>query len=166
MRQRLRHQHRQAPELDITAFMNLMVILVPFLLITAVFNQVNILEMNLPEPSNEEAQPPSEPPEFQLELILRKDRLEVGDKPGSMLKSFPITGDSYEVDGVHTLLKQLKSRFPEETTATILLEPDVSYDHLIQIMDAVRAYQDGSGTQYELFPDIALGDAPELKGSK
>ena len=39
---------KEAVELNITAFMNLMVILVPFLLITAVFSRLTILELNLP----------------------------------------------------------------------------------------------------------------------
>ncbi len=166
MRQRLRHQHRQAPELDITAFMNLMVILVPFLLITAVFNQVNILEMNLPAPSNEESKPPSETPPFQLEVIVRKDAIQVGDKPGSILKAIPMKEGEHDLAATHTLLKQLKVRFPEETAATILLEPEVPYNHLIQVMDTLRSYEDGNGVQYELFPDIALGDAPKDQRSK
>ena len=42
------HRHKEVVELNITAFMNLMVVLVPFLLITAVFSQVAILDLNLP----------------------------------------------------------------------------------------------------------------------
>ena len=168
MRSRFRRSHGQTPELDITAFLNLMVILVPFLLITAVFNQVNILEMNLPEQSDEEVKPPKEDePEFLLEVILRKDAVEVGDKPGNLLKSFPLKEDEYDIDGLKALLKELKARFPDHTTATLLLEPDVPYDRLIAIMDAVRTYEAGK-VQAELFPDIALGDAPvaAVKGGK
>ncbi|NIO40724.1 MAG: biopolymer transporter ExbD, partial [Burkholderiales bacterium] len=36
-------------ELDITAFMNLMVVLVPFLLITAVFSRMTVLDLTLPQ---------------------------------------------------------------------------------------------------------------------
>ena len=43
-----RHRRKDAGELNITAFMNLMVVLVPFLLITAVFSRLTILELNLP----------------------------------------------------------------------------------------------------------------------
>ena len=82
MASRFRHKHRPATDLDITAFMNLMVILVPFLLITAVFNQVSILEMNLPEQKAAENKTNEKPPEFQLEIVLRKDTLQVYDKPG------------------------------------------------------------------------------------
>ncbi len=171
MASRFRRAHRPPADLDITAFMNLMVILVPFLLITAVFNQVNILEMNLPEQKDEQAKPDEKPPAFQLELILRKDKLEVGDKPGRLLKSFPVTGEGdetgYDLKALSELLKRLKARFPDETTAMLLIEPEVPYERLIQIMDTVRLYEETDetqSTQYELFPDIALGDAPALEG--
>ena len=49
VRNRVRRSHLETPELNITAFMNLMVVLVPFLLISAVFSQLTILELNLPQ---------------------------------------------------------------------------------------------------------------------
>ena len=169
MRERLQRRDRSAPELNITAFMNLMVILVPFLLITAVFNQVNILEMNLPEQKDAQKQTDEKPPEFQLEIILRQDKLQVGDKPGRILRTIPMKGEGYDLAALSDLLKELKARFPDETTATLLLEPEVPYDNLIQVMDTVRLFEtkDGDKTiQAELFPDIALGDAPTLKGKQ
>ena len=47
-----RHHYRRRtgdpPELDMTTFLNLMVVLVPFLLITAVFSRITIVELSLP----------------------------------------------------------------------------------------------------------------------
>ncbi len=166
---RFRRPNRPAADLDITAFMNLMVILVPFLLVTAVFNQVSILEMNLPEQKAADKQNKEKPPEFQLQIILRTDIMQVSDKPGRILKSFPMKGDHYDIEGLSALLRQIKARLPDETAATLLLEPDVAYDHLIQIMDATRVMvitEDNKSTQYELFPDIAMGDAPTAKGKR
>jgi len=169
MASRFRRPHRPAADLDITAFMNLMVILVPFLLITAVFNQVSVLEMNLPEQKAAEKQTNEKPPKFQLEIVLRKDKLQVFDKPGRLVKSFAMKGDVYDIEGLSALLRSIKVRVPDETAATLLLEPDVAYDHLIQIMDTTRMIEiteDNKSTQYELFPDIAMGDAPAMKGNK
>jgi biopolymer transport protein ExbD len=59
-----RTRHTGADELNITAFMNLMVALVPFLLITAVFSRLTVLELNLP--GSESVANPDQPPEFQL----------------------------------------------------------------------------------------------------
>lgn len=169
MASRFRRPHRPTADLDITAFMNLMVILVPFLLITAVFNQVSILEMNLPEQKATEKQKNEKPPEFQLEIVLRKDKLQVYDKPGRLLKSFAMKDKAYDLEGLADLLRSIKARKPDETAATLLLEPDVPYEHLIQIMDTTRVIEitkDNKSTQYELFPDIAMGDAPAVKGKR
>ena len=61
------------------------------------------------------------------------------------------------------LLQQVKARFPDKLDATLLLEADIPYDILVQVMDSVRAarvVQAGSVQLAELFPEIAIGDAP------
>jgi len=60
---------------------------------------------------------------------------------------------------------RLKAQYPDKEDATILLEPEIAYDYLIQIMDAVRGAEvreDGSAEvqRMSLFPDISIGDAP------
>ncbi|MGA9032257.1 MAG: biopolymer transporter ExbD [Sulfuricaulis sp.] len=145
--------------MNITAFMNLMVILVPFLLITAVFTRMTILELNLPpasSSSNETKQ------ELQLEVTIRKDALEVGDRHSGLIKRIDNV-KGYDYKTLSEVMKQIKSRFPDKLNATILSEPDTSYDVLVQVMDAVRVaeiVQAGSVTRAELFPDVSIGDAP------
>ena len=87
----------EATELNITAFMNMMVILVPFLLITAVFSQTAILELNLPGASSEPAESPEQT--LQLETTVREARLEVGDRNGGVLSIID------NVDGEYNLTK-------------------------------------------------------------
>jgi len=155
-----RHRH-EAVELNITAFMNLMVILVPFLLITAVFSQVAILELNLPSSSD---QPGDEPETPQLEIIVRRDRLEVGERNAGLLTGLPATADGQDFGGLNNYLKRVKAKFPDKVDASILLEPDVPYEVLVKVMDAVRVYEatgaDDQVIQAELFPEISIGDAP------
>ena len=61
-------------------------------------------------------------------------------------------------------LQSIKYNYPDNTAASILLEPDIEYENLVLVMDAVRAIdlenKDGSFTRAELFPEISLGDAP------
>ena len=77
------HRRREVAELNITAFMNLMVILVPFLLITAVFSRLAILELNLPSSSTDSVEPPLD---LQLEIIVREGAIEVSDRNSGRLK--------------------------------------------------------------------------------
>lgn len=156
-----RRRRRQAdtPDLEITAFMNLMVVLVPFLLITAVFSKLAIIQLNLPAASST----PATEPYFQLEVVLRRDALEVGERTNGLLTRLPMVDDHYDYAGLGTYLQRIKASYPDMTNATVLLEPDVPYDTLVQVMDTLRFFdtsQDGRMVRAELFPDISIGDAP------
>ena len=165
-----RRHNVDSAELNITAFMNLMVILVPFLLITAVFSRLAILELNLPGSSTEPVEPQDQV--FQLEVIVRSDKIEVGDRNQGLLGIYPNTEDGFDFDAVGEKLSQLKERYPDKTDASILLEQDISYDTVVQIMDAVRVSVDievdeddeQQLVRSDLFPDISIGDAPVLAG--
>ncbi|MDJ0911471.1 MAG: biopolymer transporter ExbD [Woeseiaceae bacterium] len=161
-----RRQNQETAELNITAFMNLMVILVPFLLITAVFSRLTILELNLPGSSTEPVEP--EEQVFQLEIIVRDDRIEVGDRNQGLLGVYPNTDEgAYDYDALSEKLVQLKDRYEEKTDASILLESEIAYDTLVQVMDRVRiaeSVEDESIVRRDLFPDISIGDAPITDG--
>jgi biopolymer transport protein ExbD len=153
-------------ELNITAFMNLMVILVPFLLITAVFSRLAILELNLPGSSTE----PANPQElvFQLEVIVREGRIEVGDRNVGALGIYPNTADGYDYEALSAKLSEIKQSYPEKTEAAILLESNIAYDTLVQVMDRVRIQEKIEGQRIlrsDLFPDISIGDAPIVDGA-
>jgi biopolymer transport protein ExbD len=159
-----RHRHKDAVELNITAFMNLMVILVPFLLITAVFSRLAVLELNLP--TSQTQNEPDKPPQFQLEITVRSNSIEVGDRNSGVLNRFERNDQGYELRKLSDYLVQIKRKFPDKTDATLLLEPDISYETLVSIMDTVRvAEQMAEGSRIvkaELFPEISIGDAPLL----
>jgi len=161
-----RHHNDDTAELNITAFMNLMVILVPFLLITAVFSRLTILELNLPGSSTEPVEPQEQT--FQLEVIVRQDKIEIGDRNQGLLGVYPNSEEGkYDYDALSGKLSELKSRYPSKTDASILLESEIAYDTLVQVMDRVRLtekIEDEAIKRSDLFPDISIGDAPVLGG--
>jgi biopolymer transport protein ExbD len=160
-RWRKRRKH-EPPELNITSFMNLMVILVPFLLITAVFSRMAILELNLPSTDSVVQE---SGPEFSLEVIVRSDAIEVGDRNAGVLSSLPLLDGEYDLEGLNAYLKRVKASFPDELAVTLLLESEVDYEVLVKVMDAVRTYrveEPGNFSRAELFPEISIGDAPLL----
>ena len=165
-RQGGRRRNQETADLNITAFMNLMVILVPFLLITAVFSRLAILELNLPGSSTEPVEPQEQT--FQLEVIIRKDKIEVGDRNLGLLGVYRNDAEGrYDYDALSAKLSELKNRYPRKTDAAILLEADIEYDTLVQVMDRVRVeerVEDDSIVRNDLFPDISIGDAPVLPG--
>jgi biopolymer transport protein ExbD len=161
-----RHHNNDTAELNITAFMNLMVILVPFLLMTAVFSRLAILELNLPGSSTEPADPQEQT--FQLEIIVRTSKIEIGDRNQGLLGIYPNNEEGeYDYEALSGKLSELKDRYPDKTDASILLESDIAYDTVVQVMDRVRVaveIEDESIIRNELFPDISIGDAPVMPG--
>jgi biopolymer transport protein ExbD len=152
-------------ELNITVFMNLMVILVPFLLITAVFSRVAILELNLPGASDETVA--AEDQTFQLEITVRQSRIEVGDRNVGALGIYPNAAEGYDYEALSKKLSEIKESYPTKTDASILLEADIPYDTLVQVMDRVRVSETLSNDavlRTDLFPDISIGDAPVRDG--
>ncbi|MCQ3828437.1 biopolymer transporter ExbD [Microbulbifer elongatus] len=197
MRSRRHSRAKEAPELDITAFLNLMVVLVPFLLVSAVFSRVTILELNMPTGAGGA----SEDPGVSLEVVVRKDVLEISDgekviarfpnlnqQEGEVAQAegegevpvdenglpvIPPTDEIYDLAQLREYLLRIKETYPDKTDSTLLMEPDVAYEHLVGVMDTVRSAEvmpvpeDGSAPdpdatpeKMELFPDISLGDAP------
>ncbi len=163
---RYRRRNKEEAELSITAFMNLMVILVPFLLITAVFSKISILELDLPAKSDVVK---NNPKKLELEVVVRENSLRIQDRNRGVLKSIKNNQDGYELAGLNEYLQGLKTKYQDISHATILLEPNITYDVLVQIMDAVRVAeveQDGEKVFADLFPDISVGDAPVYTASR
>ena len=160
MSYRIRRLRKHSPGLDITAFMNMIVVLVPFLLTTAVFSRMAVLELSLPAQSSGFDKLKGD---LQLEIVIRGDALEVGDRIGGLLRRVEDTNSGHDFQALSALMRQLKARFPDKVEATILAEPDTSYDILVQTMDAVRVAKtsrSGPAAHVELFPEISIGDAP------
>jgi hypothetical protein len=101
--------------------------------------------------------------DLQLEITIRPDTLEVGDRNSGPIQRIARTAQGHDYRALSDLLQQLKARFPQKVEATILSEPETPYDTLIQVMDAVRVahvQQDNVARNMELFPEISIGDAP------
>ena len=161
---RRHHNRREREETrgpDVTTFLNLMVVLIPFLLISAVFSRVTIMELSVPTSAGGSA---VNTPNFSIEVIVREAGLEIANG-FSVEAAIPKKDDEYDMEMLTEMLMRLKAKFPEKEDATVLIEPEIEYDHLIQIMDAVRGAEvqaEGSEKVEKmlLFPDISIGDAP------
>jgi biopolymer transport protein ExbD len=156
---------KKPAELLLVPMIDIFTVLVTFLLMTAVFSRTVILQMNLPAANTEFKEPP---PGLQIEVMVRKDLLQVADRNTGPLATFPNKPDGYDYDGLTDYLKRVKAKFPEKTDATILLEHDTPYDILVQVMDRTRVFEMSQGlntVQAELFPDISIGDAPATDAS-
>lgn len=146
-----KRQNQVGMDFNITPFMNLMVVLIPFLLSGVVFSRLAILEMKLPTAQAESSpvQPDKKP--FRLIVTLREKGLTVvGTEVGRAV--FPSQEGGYDLEGLADLLLKVKAQYPQEEGITLLSEPEIPYESLVSVMDACR--ENGAGT---LFPEISIG---------
>jgi biopolymer transport protein ExbD len=169
-----RHHYKRrskgpAHEIDVTTFLNLMVVLVPFLLITAVFSRLTIVELNLPSSAGG---PASNEEPFRVEVIVREVGIEITNGTAT-IATIPKKDDEFDLQTLSDFMVALKQEYPDHDAASVLMEAHIPYDYLIQVMDIVRSIElpvnggnegENAGEEefqlYALFSEISVGDAP------
>ena len=143
---------------------------------------MTIIELNLPSSSGGAA---STEPNFRLEVIVREAGLEITNG-SQVIAAIPKQDDEYDMGQLSDYIIDLKRQYRNETAASVLLEPLIPYDYLVQVMDVVRsvelpvsgdellladndiaaadnafaAEQRQQMQMVALFPDISVGEAP------
>jgi len=166
-RHHYKRRTKNAHELDVTTFLNLMVVLVPFLLITAVFSRLTIVELNLPSSAGGAAHVEES---FRVEVIVREEGIEISNG-NAIIASIPKKDDEFDFQTLSNFMIELKQEHSDLDAASVLMEAHIPYDYLIQVMDIVRSVElplerentDTEQVEYELyalFSEISVGDAP------
>jgi biopolymer transport protein ExbD len=168
-----RHHYKRrtkpAHELDVTTFLNLMVVLIPFLLITAVFSRMTIVELNLPS----SASGPPSTDAFTPEVIVREAGIEISNGK-QVIATIPNEDEEFDLDTLSEYMVELKQTYPAQDSAAVLMEAQIPYDYLIRVMDIVRSVEvpieKAEGEEFAegepqvelvaLFSDVSVGDAP------
>src|SRR5476649_2700537 len=95
--------HQGRDDLNIVPMIDMMVILVFFLIFTAVFSKTNILELNLP--SNNQAVPEL-PKGLKLEIIVHPGDIVINDRNSGPLKMLTNIPAGYDIDGLSLFMQR------------------------------------------------------------
>jgi len=154
----------QEAELNVTTFMNLMVVLIPFLLLNAVFVQMSTLTLQLPDEEQAAAAHSNSDDEdapLRLVLSIHADGYELVERRQDIKQRFPLTeNQQHDGEALNQTLLAIKQEHPATERITLLSEPQISYELLIYTMDKVRAHIKSAEDVTELFPDISIGSVP------
>lgn len=155
-------------ELDITSFMNLMIILVPVLLISMVFNHITVLELRLPLEDKIKNQDMNVD-DLPLEVVVRKSTISVnlGPEPIEQIAALDGKHDYNRLSMVLQKMKKILGR--DRKDIVILSEPNIDYQVLIKVIDTSKSFPAVLATSVVdavLFPDVSLGDAPNAKSQQ
>lgn len=164
-----RHKRiKEEAELNVTSFMNLMIVLVPVLLMNMVFSQLAVLDLRLP--AGDQPDTVVNPEDVTLNVVIRSQGFEITrtyQQQTESLLTLPKSGAQFDFNALSQALQDIKKNpgFAAKKDISLLSSPDIDYQTLVTVMDTVRVYPAvvaASLVDATLFPDISLGDAPEV----
>ena len=156
-----KHKHKEE-DIDVTPLLNVLVVMIAFLILSAVFSRITIQEIVLPTQADTEAAP--DELLVTIEVIVRQNSLEIGDGK-NVIATIPKLGMKYDFHELSENLLRLKERYSEKQDVNLLIEPDIEYEFMIKVMDAVKVAEVKKEGQEKaqkvmLFPQVSIGDAP------
>lgn len=157
--------NKQEADLDITPFMNLMIVLVPVLLLSMVFTRISVIDLQLPSGAGGDT---NDLATQQVEVVVREDKMAVNFPTGMLLREVLNTeAGTPDYQQLSLILQELKRHLQEKQAdrknISLLVESDTPYKKIVATMDTVRSYRAvvaADVVDAELFPEIAFGDAP------
>jgi biopolymer transport protein ExbD len=120
-------------ELDTLPLMGLFVVLIPMLLLSAVFLEISVIDMYLPNDPGEEQQEE----DFTISVRIHDDQYVVAAE-GFAERVIPRTEDE-AINDLHRELYAIASKRPDHKAVTIVSEPATRYEDIITVMDISRA---------------------------
>jgi biopolymer transport protein TolR len=137
-------------DVNIVPVIDLMSVLIVFLLITAVWNQISMIQLATSiygKKSDDQQVQEKKPDDLQipLRLDIKLDGYVVvfKDKPTRI----PNLNGDYDTKGLSLELKRIKGAFPNKTDIIISVEDEISYGSLVKGMDVAITEQ---------FPQVSI----------
>lgn len=125
-------------DVNIVPFIDLMSVLVIFLLITAVWTQVSMIQIGSSIYGKRTEDKPSEPPP-RAEIPFRLDIKPEGHRViiGKQAIEVPKINDQYDSQKLLAELKKVKEIYPDKVDAVVTMSDSLAYVNLISGMDAL-----------------------------
>lgn len=179
----IKHRAQDDAELEITSFMNLMIVLVPVLLLSLTFTQVTVHDIKLPELTGGYGE--SDDAQSKLEVVVGADGFQIFYPEGNLIEAIPrvvyqpvddqaesseqVTeaeapaeqAPQLDFERLSAVMQSIKLQLEDRRDVVLRLSPEVDYQSVVATMDAVKSYKAvlaASVVEVELFPEISLGD--------
>lgn len=138
-------------DINIVPFIDLMSVLIIFLLITAVWTQVSMIQIGSSVYGKKSTAESAEPPP-KAEIPFRLDVLPEGHRVtfGPQVISVPKRNGQFDLERLKSELRQIKDQHPDKVDAVVTMRDELEYVNLIDGMDALLS----SG-----FPEISIATA-------
>jgi len=161
---RIREKEEVDTDLNMVPIMNMFMVLIPFLLMSAAFYHIKAVNTSIPVHGNKtsETRPVDVKEEIKITVVLALKAEEINisalsDKlDAKALAELETTiqrpaGGDISVAAVADFLTKIKARYPASDTLLLIPDENVTYEEIIQAMDCARNHEAEA-----LFPNVVL----------
>ena len=151
-------------DIDMVPIMNMFLVLIPFLLSSASFFDINAIHTSVPvrqtnvnqneSESTKEAIviPVIEMKADRIQLYVMSEQISANDLSKWDL-SFTKQKDRFPFEDIQSYLQDMKNKYPKSDTILVIPDDDILYETIIQTMDLAR-----NATETQLFPNVVLSE--------
>ena len=132
-----RERKREDPDVNITAVLNVFLIMIPFLLLTAVFVRIAVVELSLPSLGHG-GEGIQKPQSVVINILaIKEDHFEL---KSTGLKFPDINGvnDKSSYEELARRLKEIKQKYTDSQDIVISPVGSIKYDVIVKVMDRCR----------------------------
>ena len=178
------HSSSEPDDLNVIPVMNLFMVLIPFLLLGAAFYQVGVIPTSTATHDPSASDIPETPTTVAANLVIEPDAITVTFASTSMSEEelaeiagrFPHQSEEdFNLEGLQRHLREIKEKYPQSTTMTVLPHDGLDYQSLVEVLDACREYpvdpENPEAGHEELFPvtvfskllraEVEVADTPD-----
>ena len=128
-------------ELNLVPFIDLLSTLICFLLITAVWQQINVLSTTTSSTTSSDSATPPDEKKVDLNVSLLLDHLELSEDKKSI--KIPHVNGEPDYPALLRVLNDWKSRYPKRSDLVLYSDSQAPYKQLIKLMDTMSEGQFG-----------------------
>lgn len=157
-----RKAQEEPGELDLTPYMNFVMILIPVIMQASEYIKIAMLKIDLPPAQGQGSSSPTDAPPPQETLDLSVSITSGGFTIASAkarLPIIPLKGTEYDYEELSKKLweikQQIQGKYPDDQNIVIAASQDIRYEVIVKTMDASRSRTEGVKS-YIMFPSVAL----------
>lgn len=148
------HSQHEETELNLLPMMNMFIIIISFLMTTAIFAKTALIDVYLPQESGGGGGQAASAPPAILTVSTTEKGFQLDGIGGGRL--IPKKGANLDYSQLTAELSRLKESYPDKEDAILLFPAGMPYDIVVKVMDASRETEERP--KKTLFPLVSLGE--------
>lgn len=144
-RRKKKRKEPGAAELNIMPFIDIFSMLNTFLLVSAAFINIGILEVQVPFMTNSPPDQKKPPRSLSVTIDIAKDKVQLTTSFSAPPENKQVTTygvDTKGLDDLHRKLIELRQQNPESDLVSVFSDDDVKYEAVIAVVDAVKTLRE------------------------